>query len=191
MSIQLQFTLGNTVVHYVSGIKHCKYNPLPSLKNCFSPSYILFFYFPCISLFYSFVCSSHLCILSYMHVPYGAFFINKEFEFEYINQKWNQVFEILSYYTYKPPWKYPINIFLKIIETPNSLYFYSWLHIRVISTHIIKDHTYIGLICVKISILLLTIYSHITSKDSGSNVFYLLLLPIRFNDFYLLHTIIY
>ena len=38
-----------------------------------------FFYFPCISLFYSFVCSSHLCILSYMHVPYGAFFINKEF----------------------------------------------------------------------------------------------------------------
>ena len=42
---------------------------------------LLFFYFPCISLFYSFVCSSHLCILSYMHVPYGAFFINKEFEF--------------------------------------------------------------------------------------------------------------
>jgi hypothetical protein len=34
------------------------------------------------SLFHSFVCSSHLCILSYMHVPYGAFFINKEFEFE-------------------------------------------------------------------------------------------------------------
>jgi hypothetical protein len=31
----------------------------------------------------SFVCSSHLCILSYMHVPYGAFFINKEFEFEF------------------------------------------------------------------------------------------------------------
>jgi hypothetical protein len=31
-------------------------------------------------LFYSFVYSSHLCILSYMHVPYGAFFINKEFE---------------------------------------------------------------------------------------------------------------
>ena len=46
---------------------------------------LLFFYFPCISLFYSFVCSSHLCILSYMHVPYGAFFINKEFEFEYID----------------------------------------------------------------------------------------------------------
>ena len=44
---------------------------------------LLFFYFPCISLFYSFVCSSHLCILSYMHVPYGAFFINKEFEFEF------------------------------------------------------------------------------------------------------------
>jgi hypothetical protein len=35
--------------------------------------------------FYSFVCSSHLCILSYIHVPYGAFFINKEFEFEFIN----------------------------------------------------------------------------------------------------------
>jgi hypothetical protein len=35
------------------------------------------------SLFYSFVCSSNLCILSYMHVPYGAFFINKEFEFEF------------------------------------------------------------------------------------------------------------
>ena len=47
---------------------------------------LLFFYlyFPCISLFYSFVCSSHLCILSYMHVPYGAFFINKEFEFEFV-----------------------------------------------------------------------------------------------------------
>ena len=45
---------------------------------------LLFFYFPCISMFYSFVCSSHLCILSYMHVPYGAFFINKEFEFEFI-----------------------------------------------------------------------------------------------------------
>ena len=40
---------------------------------------------PCISLFYSFVCSSHLCILSYMHVPYGAFFINKEFELELVN----------------------------------------------------------------------------------------------------------
>jgi hypothetical protein len=41
-------------------------------------------------LFYSFVCSSHLCILSYMHVPYGAFFINKEFEFEFefIYQLW-------------------------------------------------------------------------------------------------------
>jgi hypothetical protein len=35
-------------------------------------------------LFYSFVCSSHLCILSHMHVPYGAFFINKEFEFEFV-----------------------------------------------------------------------------------------------------------
>ena len=42
----------------------------------------IYFYLPCISLFYSFVCSSHLCINSYMHVPYGAFFINKEFEFE-------------------------------------------------------------------------------------------------------------
>ena len=42
---------------------------------------LLFFYFSCISLFYSFVCSSYLCILSYMHVPYGALFINKEFEF--------------------------------------------------------------------------------------------------------------
>jgi len=43
--------------------------------------YIYFFFslvFPCFILF---VCSSHLCILSYMHVPYGAFFINKEFEF--------------------------------------------------------------------------------------------------------------
>ena len=49
--------------------------------NC---SIVIIFYFPCISLFYSFVCSSHLCILSYMHVPYGAFFINKEFEFEFI-----------------------------------------------------------------------------------------------------------
>ena len=48
--------------------------------NC---SIVIIFYFPCISLFYSFVCSSHLCILSYMHVPYGAFFINKEFEFEF------------------------------------------------------------------------------------------------------------
>ena len=46
--------------------------------NC---SIVIIFYFPCISLFYSFVCSSHLCILSYMHVPYGAFFINKEFEY--------------------------------------------------------------------------------------------------------------
>ena len=45
---------------------------------------LLFFYFPFISLFYSFVCSSHLCILSYIHVPYGAFFINKEFEFEFV-----------------------------------------------------------------------------------------------------------
>ena len=43
---------------------------------------LLFFYFPCISLFYSFVCSSYLCILSYMHVPYGAFVINKEFEYK-------------------------------------------------------------------------------------------------------------
>ena len=51
--------------------------------NC---SIVIIFYFPCISLFYSFVCSSHLCILSYMHVPYGAFFINKEFEF--INKCW-------------------------------------------------------------------------------------------------------
>ena len=45
---------------------------------------LLFFIFLvhfCISLFYSFVCSSHLCILSYMHVPYEALFINKEFEF--------------------------------------------------------------------------------------------------------------
>ena len=49
--------------------------------NC---SIVIIFYFPCISLFYSFVCSSHLCILSYMHVPFGAFFINTEFEFEYI-----------------------------------------------------------------------------------------------------------
>ena len=49
--------------------------------NC---SIVIIFYFPCISLFYSFVCSSHWCILSYMHVPYGAFFINKEFEFEFI-----------------------------------------------------------------------------------------------------------
>ena len=47
--------------------------------------FIFFLYFPCISLFYSFVCSSHLCILSYMHVPYGAFFINKEFEFVLLN----------------------------------------------------------------------------------------------------------
>ena len=47
--------------------------------NC---SIVIIIYFPpCISLFYSFVCSSHLCILSYMHVLYGAFFINKEFEF--------------------------------------------------------------------------------------------------------------
>ena len=30
--------------------------------NC---SIVIIFYFPCISLFYSFVCSSHLCILSY------------------------------------------------------------------------------------------------------------------------------
>jgi hypothetical protein len=43
----------------------------------------IFIFLPCISLFYSFVCSSHLCILSYMHVPYGAFFINKGFEFEF------------------------------------------------------------------------------------------------------------
>ena len=49
--------------------------------NC---SIVIIFYFPCISLFYSFVCSSHLCILSYMHVPYGAFFINQEFEFEFV-----------------------------------------------------------------------------------------------------------
>jgi hypothetical protein len=48
--------------------------------NC---SIVIIFYFPCIPLFYSFVCSSHLCILSYMLVPYGAFFINKEFEFEF------------------------------------------------------------------------------------------------------------
>ena len=51
---------------------------------------LLFFYFPCISLFYSFVCSSYLCILSYMHVPYGAFFINKEFEFEFVIGRLNQ-----------------------------------------------------------------------------------------------------
>jgi hypothetical protein len=49
--------------------------------------YIYIFYLPCISLFYSFVCSSHLCILSYMHVPYGAFFIIKEFEFENLSNK--------------------------------------------------------------------------------------------------------
>ena len=49
--------------------------------NC---SIVIIFYFPCISLFYSFVCSSHLYILSYIHVPYGAFFINKEFEFEFV-----------------------------------------------------------------------------------------------------------
>ena len=48
--------------------------------NC---SIVIIFYFPCISMFYSFVCSSHLYILSYMNVPYGAFFINKEFEFEF------------------------------------------------------------------------------------------------------------
>ena len=45
--------------------------------------FLFFFFFVLFSLFYSFVCSSHLCILSYMHVPYGAFFINKEFEFEF------------------------------------------------------------------------------------------------------------
>jgi hypothetical protein len=44
----------------------------------------IFFYLPCISLFYSFVCSGHLCIFPYIHVPYGAFFINKEFEFEFV-----------------------------------------------------------------------------------------------------------
>ena len=49
--------------------------------NC-SIVIIIFFIF-LFSLFYSFVCSSHLCILSYMHVPYGAFFINKEFEYEF------------------------------------------------------------------------------------------------------------
>ena len=49
--------------------------------NC---SIVIIFYLPCISLFYSFVCSSHFCILLYMHVPYEAFFINKEFEFEFI-----------------------------------------------------------------------------------------------------------
>ena len=38
---------------------------------------LLFFIF----LVFPFVCSSHLCILSYLHVPYGAFFINKEFEY--------------------------------------------------------------------------------------------------------------
>jgi hypothetical protein len=43
-----------------------------------------FFYFPYISLFYSFVCSSHLCILSYLYIPYGAFFINHDFEFEFV-----------------------------------------------------------------------------------------------------------
>ena len=55
--------------------------------NC---SIVIIFYFPCISLFYSFVCSSHLCILSYMHFPYGAFFINKEFEFEFVIGRLNQ-----------------------------------------------------------------------------------------------------
>ena len=46
--------------------------------------FFIFFYFPCISLFYSFVCSSHLCILSYMYIPYGAFFTNNDFEFEFV-----------------------------------------------------------------------------------------------------------
>ena len=57
-----------------------KYLGMTPSANC---SIVIIFYFPCISLFYSFVCSSHLYILSYMHVPYGAFFINKEFEFEF------------------------------------------------------------------------------------------------------------
>lgn len=74
--------------------------------NC---SIVIIFYFPCISLFYSFVCSSHLCILSYMHVPYGAFFINKEFEFEFVieivttelNTQLIHIFEIKSHDTKK------------------------------------------------------------------------------------------
>ena len=42
--------------------------------------FFIFLVFPCFILFF---CSSHLCILSCMLVPYGAFFINKEFEFEF------------------------------------------------------------------------------------------------------------
>ena len=58
----------------------CRYANIHSIKLQCSWKKIPSESFPCISLFYSFVCSSHLCILSYMHVPYGAFFINKEFE---------------------------------------------------------------------------------------------------------------
>ena len=43
--------------------------------------HLFFFSFSLYFLVLFFVCFSNLCILSYMHVPYGAFFINKKFEF--------------------------------------------------------------------------------------------------------------
>ena len=67
--------------------------------NC---SIVIIFYFPWISLFYSFVCSSHLCILSYIHVPYGAFFINKEFEFEFVIMANHMISLITSSTTTQP-----------------------------------------------------------------------------------------
>ena len=66
--------------------------------NC---SIVIIFYFPFISLFYSFVCSSHLCILSYMLVPYGAFFIIKNLNLNL----YRCLLPLLSKWIMKKTWK--------------------------------------------------------------------------------------
>jgi hypothetical protein len=41
--------------------------------------FFIFLVFPCFILLFVLV----ICAFFHMHVPYGAFFINKEFEFEF------------------------------------------------------------------------------------------------------------
>jgi hypothetical protein len=67
--------------------------------NC---SIVIIFYFPCtcISLFYYFVCTSHLCILSYMHVPYGAFFIHMKLSWYMIYKFYYRIKHIFPEFIY-------------------------------------------------------------------------------------------
>jgi hypothetical protein len=64
---------------------------------------LLFFIF----LVFPFVCSSHLCILSYLHVPYGAFFINKEFEYIVMRK---MIFKSLDSLNLQLGWHWPFYV---------------------------------------------------------------------------------